>query len=216
MPKHAAPRYVRTKRVLSGGAVAAGATAVGLGAMAGPAQAATHDWSGVAQCESGGNWSINTGNGFFGGLQFTSSTWQAYGGGQYAPRADLASPSQQVAVAERVLAGQGIGAWPVCGRHLSGGTTSVVAAPAPKYQAPRHSAPLPYRAPKHAAPTASAPKHAAPDVGGSGDYTVAPGDTLSGIAASHGVAGGWQALWQQNRGSIADPNLIYPGQQINF
>ena len=93
MPKHAAPRYVRTRRFLTGSAVAAGATAVGLGVMASPANAATHDWSGVAQCESGGNWSINTGNGYYGGLQFSQSTWAGYGGTAYAPRADLASPA---------------------------------------------------------------------------------------------------------------------------
>jgi LysM repeat protein len=73
------------------------------------------DWSAIAACESSGNWSINTGNGFYGGLQFTEQTWLGYGGGQYAPSANLASESQQIAVAERVLAGQGIGAWPVCG-----------------------------------------------------------------------------------------------------
>jgi hypothetical protein len=118
MPKHSAPRYVRARRLLTHGAVAAGATAVGIGALASPASASSHDWSGVAQCESGGNWSINTGNGFYGGLQFTQGTWAAYGGTAYAPRADLASPGAQVAVAERVLAGQGPGAWPVCGRNL--------------------------------------------------------------------------------------------------
>ena len=80
MSKHAAPRYVRTRRLLSGSAVAAGATAVGLGVMVTPANAATHDWSGVAQCESGGNWATNTGNGYYGGLQFSLGTWQAYGG----------------------------------------------------------------------------------------------------------------------------------------
>jgi predicted nucleic acid-binding Zn-ribbon protein len=85
----------------------------------GPApDAATHDWDAVAQCESGGNWSINTGNGFYGGLQFTSSTWLAFGGGVYAPRADLAARSQQIAIAEKVLADQGPGAWPTCGRSL--------------------------------------------------------------------------------------------------
>lgn len=75
------------------------------------------NWDAIAQCESGGNWSINTGNGFYGGLQFTYSTWLGYGGGVYAPRADLASREQQIAIAEKVLAGQGIGAWPVCGRR---------------------------------------------------------------------------------------------------
>src|SRR5437588_816888 len=69
----------------------------------------------IAQCESGGNWGANTGNGFYGGLQFSEGTWLGYGGGQYASSANLASQAQQIAVAERVLAGQGIGAWPVCG-----------------------------------------------------------------------------------------------------
>lgn len=82
-----------------------------------PTPRAGVNWDAVAACESGGNWHINTGNGFYGGLQFTYSTWLGYGGGAYAPRADLASREQQIAVAERVLAGQGIGAWPVCGRR---------------------------------------------------------------------------------------------------
>ena len=73
------------------------------------------NWAAIAACESGGNWSADTGNGFYGGLQFTEGTWLGYGGGQYAPSANLASPAEQIAVAERVLAGQGIGAWPVCG-----------------------------------------------------------------------------------------------------
>lgn len=79
----------------------------------------THDWSGVAQCESSGNWAINTDNGYYGGLQFSQDTWNAYGGGEFAPRADLATPEQQQIVAERVLAGpQGVGAWPTCGKYL--------------------------------------------------------------------------------------------------
>ena len=82
---------------------------------AAPASSGGANWSAIAACESGGNWSANTGNGFYGGLQFTEQTWLAYGGGQYASSANLASEGQQIAVAERVLAGQGIGAWPVCG-----------------------------------------------------------------------------------------------------
>lgn len=73
------------------------------------------NWNAIAACESGGNWSISTGNGFYGGLQFTQQTWLGNGGGQYASSANLATPSQQIAVAQRVLATQGIGAWPVCG-----------------------------------------------------------------------------------------------------
>ena len=71
-------------------------------------------WDQLAQCEAGGDWSINTGNGFSGGLQFTPSTWAAFGGTEYAPAAHMATREQQIAVAERVQAGQGWGAWPAC------------------------------------------------------------------------------------------------------
>jgi len=93
--------------------------ALGLG-LAPTAQASTV-WDQVAACESGGNWAINTGNGFYGGLQFTHSTWIGYGGGAYASNANLASRAAQIAIAQRVLAGQGPGAWPVCSRR--GGLT---------------------------------------------------------------------------------------------
>jgi len=82
-----------------------------------PAAAGRVNWAAVAACESGGNWAADTGNGFYGGLQFTEQTWLAYGGGRYASSANLATPAQQIAVAGRVLAGQGIGAWPACGRQ---------------------------------------------------------------------------------------------------
>ena len=75
-------------------------------------------WDSLAQCEAGGNWAINTGNGFSGGLQFTPSTWLAYGGGQYAPQAHLATREQPIAVASKVQAGQGWGAWPACTAKL--------------------------------------------------------------------------------------------------
>ena len=79
-----------------------------------PASGAVN-WDAIAQCESGGNWSINTGNGYYGGLQFSQQTWEANGGLTYAPRADLASRAAQIAVAEKVYAAGGLGAWPVCG-----------------------------------------------------------------------------------------------------
>jgi LysM repeat protein len=82
---------------------------------AAPASSGGANWSAIAACESGGNWSASTGNGFYGGLQFTEQTWLGYGGGQYASSANQATKAQQIAVAERVLAGQGIGAWPTCG-----------------------------------------------------------------------------------------------------
>lgn len=99
------------------------------------------NWNAVAACESGGNWSTNTGNGYYGGLQFSHSTWIAYGGGAYAPNANGASSSAQISVAQRVLAGQGPGAWPVCGRGAaltsSGGGGSAYVAPAPAPVVPR-------------------------------------------------------------------------------
>src|SRR6476619_1487784 len=92
-------------------------------AIAGQAGAATDgEWDQVARCESGGNWAINTGNGYHGGLQFTSGTWASHGGGHYATAANMATKEEQIAVAERVLASQGKGAWPVCGGPLSRST----------------------------------------------------------------------------------------------
>lgn len=95
------------------------AGAAGTTALIGPAQAASAssgvNWDAIAQCESGGNWRTHTNNGYSGGLQFSHSTWAAYGGTKYASSAHKASRSQQIAVAERVRQGQGIGAWPTCG-----------------------------------------------------------------------------------------------------
>src|SRR4051812_49905842 len=111
MPKHRAPRYVRTKKVVAGVPVAAGATVVGLGVLTSstPAQAATtHDWTGVAQCESGGNWGTNTGNGYYGGLQFSQTTRAPYGGSALAPPADPATPDQHGQNAQKVLPGPGL------------------------------------------------------------------------------------------------------------
>ena len=117
-PKHrsALKRGPLRNRIV-GVAFAASATlATGVGLSA-PAQAAGSVWDKVAACESGGNWSINTGNGFFGGLQFTPSTWKAFGGGQHAASANRASKATQIAIAKRVLVTQGPGAWPVCSKR---------------------------------------------------------------------------------------------------
>ena len=115
------------------------ATAAAFGtaaALLAPAAAAApdSDWDRLAQCESGGNWAINTGNGYQGGLQFSPSTWAAYGGTQFAPTANLATREQQIAIAEKTLAGQGWGAWPACSRKLglnSAPTPRNLSAPAP-------------------------------------------------------------------------------------
>jgi resuscitation-promoting factor RpfA len=94
------------------GAVALGTSA----AAAAPAQAAPAGrWDRLAQCESSGNWGINSGNGYYGGLQFSRSTWQAHGGKGMPHRA---SRGQQIKVAEKVLQSQGWKAWPVCSRKL--------------------------------------------------------------------------------------------------
>ncbi|AGS34316.1 hypothetical protein B841_04165 [Corynebacterium maris DSM 45190] len=85
---------------------------------AAPAVAGGSVWDALAQCESNGDWSINTGNGYHGGLQFSASTWAAYGGTQYAPTADQASREQQIAIAQKTQAGQGWGAWPACTSKL--------------------------------------------------------------------------------------------------
>src|SRR4051794_33827811 len=212
MAKHRAPRYVRTKKVIARAPVAAGATAIGLGVLSSPAQAATtHDWTGVAQCESGGNWSINTGNGYYGGLQFSASTWSAFGGTSFAPRADLASPAQQVEVAEKVLAGQGIGAWPTCGKRLTDGTTAAATQAAPA------AAPAAPAAPAQQQTAAPAETHDESDSYGrhaaGGDYTVRRGDTVAKIARAHGE--GWRDLYQRNVGVIgSNPNRIFPGEVL--
>lgn len=100
---------VVTTSVLTAGLVLAGSAI---------ANAQENNWDAVAACESGGNWAINTGNGYYGGVQFSPSTWSGYGGGEYAATADQATREQQIVIAERVLEGQGIGAWPTCGPNL--------------------------------------------------------------------------------------------------
>jgi hypothetical protein len=318
---------------------------------AGQAQAAPDSvWDRVAQCESGGNWGISTGNGFQGGLQFTQSTWRSFGGTQFASTANRASREQQIVIAEKVLAGQGWNAWPVCSRKagargssatqrtisvkspaknrpapnlstppkgdrpankptvpwvpsprrpiedanravpavqppapavppapaplLAAATQPAPQAPAPaltalpqlRQPAPatgpgvllaasppalEHAAPAPAAAPTPATPLAAAapvpaapvrpapaaptgPKHAAPEPAapaatpqaapapaapapGTGrTYQVRPGDTLSGIATSQGVSGGWQSIYESNRGDLHSANLIRPGQQLHL
>jgi hypothetical protein len=108
-------RLTSTKRL-----AVAGIAVAGMGAALAPAATAApdSDWDALAQCESGGDWSINTGTGFHGGLQFSPSTWSGYGGEEFAPYAYQASREEQIVVGERVLAGQGWGAWPSCSSQL--------------------------------------------------------------------------------------------------
>src|SRR5213080_2760898 len=121
-------------RLAIAGAVAAGTPI----ALAGNADAAPSSvWDNVAQCESGGNWNTNTGNGYYGGLQFSQSTWKAYGGTGSAANA---SREEQIAVAERVLQGQGIHAWPVCGKKGGSGSAAPKAKATAKSTAPTKKA----------------------------------------------------------------------------
>ncbi|MFE2532204.1 transglycosylase family protein [Streptomyces sp. NPDC059371] len=165
-------------------------------------------WNKVAACESSGNWSINTGNGYFGGLQFTRSTWEAYGGKAFARRADQATKDQQIAVAEKVLKGQGPGAWPVC--SVRAGLTRGGEAPAvsPSGTAPQSAK---QRSVRDVKPQTTPQSRA----GTAEMYTVVRGDTLSGIADSRHVQGGWQGLYAANRSTVgSDPDLILPGQRL--
>ncbi|MGC4972344.1 transglycosylase family protein [Streptomyces sp. DT199] len=178
----------------------------------GAAQAADMDtWNKVAACESTSNWSINSGNGFYGGLQFTQSTWEAYGGRAYAARADLASKDQQIAVAEKVLDGQGPGAWPVCsvraGLTRGGGEPDIrPAAERTKQKDTKKKTSIEEVRPQ------STPQSRA---GNAEMYTVVHGDTLSGIADDQDVRGGWRGLYAANRSAIgSDPDLIVPGQRL--
>ncbi|GIF14876.1 transglycosylase family protein [Actinoplanes teichomyceticus] len=110
-------RIGRRTRLAALSLVAAGVTGAGvLLAPAAPASAAGVNWDRLARCESGGRWHINTGNGYYGGLQFSRSTWKAYGGTKYAPTADRASKAEQIKIAKKLYAKRGLSPWPVCGK----------------------------------------------------------------------------------------------------
>lgn len=218
------------KKVL--GATASLALAAGVGALAAAPADASTVWDRVAACESGGNWRINTGNGFSGGLQFTPSTWRANGG---TGSASSASKAQQIAVAQRVLATQGPGAWPVCGPRAglgraNGGASSsatVTSTHTTRYAAKRYASRA-YVAKHYVAKHYTAKNYVAKRAAngssvnsvsyfgrGSETVKVTSGDTLSKLAERFHVAGGWQALWNLNRSQIKDPNLIFVGQVLN-
>ena len=219
----------RTTAVLAGAALLA---PLGLLAASGNAAAADSGvWDRIAQCESGGNWHINTGNGYYGGLQFSAGTWRAYGGSAYAATADQASKSAQIAVAGKVQRAQGWGAWPVCSaragasgsapaassgtvsekstKKSSTGSKSESATGSTKKQSTKKATPSkPAQAPARGTNNASRGTSR-------GDYTVREGDTLSAIAAQHGTT--WRKVYAANKSVIgADPDLIVPGQQLDL
>jgi nucleoid-associated protein YgaU len=227
----------RTARAVRAAALTGAAGAAIAVPVADASAASVETWERVARCESGGDWSINTGNGHYGGLQFSQSSWEAAGGTRYAPRADLATREQQIAVAERLLAMQGPRAWacadeggltaggPPARVDPDGGGSGASAGPG----AGRKHSPQPQSQSQEQSQeqsqsqSRSQGRPASPDVSGreGGDsrdgaeagYTVRSGDTLRAIAAAHGTT--WQQVYEDNVDVVGDdPNLIFPGQQL--
>ena len=152
-------RHSKQNRNLTTKAVAGATAALATTALISPMASAApdSDWDRLAQCEAGGNWNINTGNGYYGGLQFNAGTWRAYGGNEFAPLPHQATREQQIAVAERTLAKQGWGAWPACSARLG-----LNSAPTPRNASANKPAPKPAAAPaaKPAAQKTTAKKSA--------------------------------------------------------
>lgn len=194
-------------RTIARVAVAGIAVGAPLAIAATPASAT--NWDAIAQCESGGNWNTNTGNGYYGGLQFTQSTWKAYGG-TGSPQG--ASRDQQIAVAERVMQGQGPGAWPVCSKKAGGSSASSHKATPKKSTATKKATPKSIAPKKQQVtePVAAAVANSNPN----GDYTVKAGDTLSKIAKEHNIQGGYQKLQNLNKQYVSNPNFIVVGQKL--
>ncbi|GAA2764579.1 resuscitation-promoting factor protein RpfA [Streptomyces paradoxus] len=218
-------RPSKASRAIAIAGVTGAAVAAPLMAAGNASAATASEWDAVAQCESGGNWSINTGNGYYGGLQFSASTWSGYGGTKYASTADQATKAQQIEIAEKVLASQGKGAWPVCGKGLSsaaytGGGSSDSGSSAQSQQS-TESRETQQQPASRSDERPAAKKTVTTPTGkkvekGDGEYKVVKGDTLSSIAAEEKVKGGWEKLYQLNKDIIDDANLIYPGQQLHL
>ena len=224
-------------RAISGGVAAAALTVGGVGLSAGGASAQPRDpWNAIAQCESGGNWHIDTGNGYYGGLQFSPATWSAYGGHGSAANA---SRAEQIRIGKRVAARQGWSAWSSCSARLglSGRASSTDAAVAghvdhvrphrpdaahrtvdhPHVEHPGTHAKQPDHRPaggRHAATRVG--RHVAVPAVSKATYTVRPGDTLQAIAAHFRIVGGWQALADANAAHVAHPALIVPAQVLHL
>jgi hypothetical protein len=216
-------RHRAITRLPQAGAVTAVMVAAGI-ALAGPAQATSDvDWDAIALCESGGNWHISTGNGFYGGLQFTMSTWHAFGG---SGNPASASREQQISVAERILQGQGIGAWPVCGHRAHTGHTRHITTAADTAPIPiQPTLPIAHTLAAPASPVAATP---VPNIvmgpfltpvlahPVQSSYMVSSGDTLSSIADEQHVPGGWPTLVTANRGIVSDPDMITPDEVLTI
>ncbi|WP_300342935.1 transglycosylase family protein [Nesterenkonia sp.] len=231
----------KTIKKVVGGSMAAATLAGGAMLAQAPAASATGVWDRLAECESGGNWSINTGNGFYGGLQFTPQSWQAVGGSGLPHEA---SREEQINRAQKLQAIQGWGAWPACSAKLGlygedPGTSSpepvqqqeqAEPAPQPQQQEQAEPAPQPQQqtqpAPQAQPEVQEAPQQSYSAAGeftaepnadvevGEETYTVAAGDSLSSIAAELDID--WKDLWGANMDLIEDPNLIYVGDELKL
>lgn len=217
------------KVALLGAAAATTATGLAEGSAAAAATPAPSvDWSPIIACESGGNPTAQNPSSTASGLyQFLDSSWLAYGGGQYAPRAKDATPAEQTVIANRAYAESGLSPWAASescwgGKvNTAGSYTPPAPAPAPAAKASASaSADMSLssaggahasgrEAPRHAVTTT--PRHAAPETGTM--HTVVAGDTLWGISPGHD----WQAVYAANASVIgANPNMIMPGEQIRL
>ena len=222
--KHRRPS--KATRVVALAGVTGAAVAAPLMAAGNASAATASEWDAVAQCEAGGNWSINTGNGYYGGLQFSASTWAGYGGTKYAATADQATKAQQIEIGEKVLAGQGKGAWPVCGKGLSsaaytGGGSSGDSGSSSQSQQQSTESRETQQPASRSDERPAAKKTVTTPTGkkvkkGDGEYKVVKGDTLSSIAEAHDVKGGWAKLFELNKDIVQDADLIYPGQQLHL
>jgi resuscitation-promoting factor RpfA len=184
----------------------AAAFAVALGMTVGlskPAEAKKSVWDKVAACESGGNWKINTGNGYYGGLQFSRSTWNAFGGRRYAKTANKASKSEQIAIARRVLAGQGPGAWPHCGRKA--GLTKA-----------NGNASRKATAGSSASKSSGLTKAEHKKIHRKKVVKVKKGDNLHKIARRWHVKGGWKKIWKLNYAKLGPKHRIHTGQKLRI
>ncbi|MER6958820.1 transglycosylase family protein [Streptomyces sp. NPDC000618] len=228
-------------------AVLAGAVLLApLGLLSATGNAAAADsgvWDRIAQCESGGNWHINTGNGYYGGLQFSAGTWRAYGGTAYASTADKASKAQQISVAAKVQKAQGWGAWPTCsaragasgsapdsgssstksnssksnsGKQNSSKSSSGKSNSSKSSKSSSSSKSSNSSSSKSSSSTAPERSTSQTSRGTSrGDYTVVRGDTLSTIAARNATT--WQRIYAANKAVVGgDPDLIVPGQRLTL
>jgi nucleoid-associated protein YgaU len=223
-------------RAVSGSIALVALTVGGVGLSATSASAAPRNaWDAIAQCESGGNWSIDTGNGYSGGLQFSPGTWAAYGGHGSAANS---SRAKQIAVGRRVVAAQGWGAWGGCAARLGLSGHTVVTSHKATHHSSAHRSAHPHARHRAAADTHAelrvhhahakhtehhaGPRHAARHTGrhvaapttGGATYRVKPGDTLAAIAAHHHVKGGWKALADASH--LAHPGEIFAGQVLHL